>query len=354
MSLLEEHLAGKGATHPTICPCLTLPLPLGYLHDTLSRTWFEPGVQNRAGSYLLLLALFVIVACSEEEAPEVGGLPHPIVLVGVDGLEWRVISEMIDDGELPVFTRLMEEGSFGALKTVRPTRSPVIWTSVATGKIPRKHGIRGFTKKEDGKERLFSNRDRKTKALWNIFSDLGRTVHSVGWWATFPAENIRGIIVAQTSTLAQLKSGSWKGSVLRGLPGQVTPSSFHDPVMEIAAEVKESLPELVKTSFGEFEYPLSKAASDTWENSLWAFRADTIYLRVVEELLASDGQPFDLMMGLLRRPGCGRPSLLALRLSRGVRPPPYAGGAEGLFPGDPQHLFVCRPGDWADPRSGRG
>ena len=102
--------------------------------------------------------------------------------------------------------------------------------------------------------------------------------------------------MAQTNTLAQLKSGTWKGSVLRGLPGQVTPSSFHDPVMEIAAEVKESLPELAKASFGEFEYPLRKAAADIWENSLWAFRADTIYLRVVEELLASDGQPFDLMM----------------------------------------------------------
>ena len=278
-----------------------------YFHETLSPTWFEPGVRikegpplskltrNRAGSYLLLIALSVSVACSEGEAPE-DESHHPVILVGVDGLEWRVISEMIDDGELPVLTRLMKEGTFGKLKTMRPTWSPVIWTTVATGKIPRKHGILGFTKEEDGKQRLFSNRDRKTKALWNIFSDLGRTVHSVGWWMTFPAEAVRGTMVAQTNTLAQLKSGAWKGSLVRGLPGQVTPSSFHDPVMEIAAEVQESLPELAKASFGEFEYPLSMAASDTWENGLWAFRADTIYLGVVEKLLASDGQPFDLML----------------------------------------------------------
>ena len=286
---------------------MTLPLPVGYFHDTLSPTLFEPRMRikegpplfkltrNRAGSRLLLIALFVSVACSEGEAPE-DESHHPIILVGVDGLEWRVISEMIDEGDLPVFTRLMKEGTFGKLKTMRPTWSPVIWTTVATGKIPRKHGIRGFIKERGGKKRLFSNRDRKTKALWNIFSDQGRTVHSVGWWMTFPAEVVRGTMVAQTNTLAQLKSGTWKGSVLRGLPGQVTPSSFHDPVMEIAAEVKESLPELAKASFGEFEYPLRKAAADIWENSLWAFRADTIYLRVVEELLASDGQPFDLMM----------------------------------------------------------
>jgi hypothetical protein len=52
----------------------------------------------------------------------------------------------------------------------------------------------------------------------------------------------------------------------------------------------------VKASFGELEYPLSKATSGHWNQSLWAFRADTIYLRVVEELLVSEGQPFDLMM----------------------------------------------------------
>ena len=254
--------------------------------------------RNRAGSYLLLIALFVSVACSactEGEAPE-DESHHPIILVGVDGLEWRVISEMIDEGELPVLTRLMKEGTFGKLETMRPTLSPVIWTTVATGKTRRKQGIRGFTKEEDGKQHLFSNRDRKTKALWNIFSDLGRTVHSVGWWMTFPTEVVRGTMVAQTNTLAQFKRGIVKGSVVRGLPGQVTPASFHDPVMEIAAEVQESLPELAKASFGEFEYPLNKAASRRWKKGLWAFRADTIYLRVVEELLVSGGQPFDLMM----------------------------------------------------------
>ena len=140
---------------------------------------------------------------------------------------------------------------------------------------------------------------------------------------------------------------------MRGLPGQVTPSSFHDPVMEIAAEVQESLPELAKTSFGEFEYPQSKAASDTWENGLWAFRADTIYLRVVEELLASEGQRFDLMMVYF-----GGPDVVGHRFWRYAYPeefdhPPYAGGAEGFFTRDPQYLFVCRPVDWTYPRSRR-
>src|SRR3989304_9129980 len=99
----------------------------------------------------------------------------------------------------------------------------------------------------------------------------------------FPAEAVRGTMVAHTNTLAQLKGGAWKGSLVRGLPGQVPPPSFHDPVMEIAAEVQESLPELAKASFGEFEYPLSKAASDTWENGFRGFVAGTDGLGVAPQ-----------------------------------------------------------------------
>lgn len=251
-----------------------------------------------------VVTLLASLACSDRpggEESSTSPLRHPVLLIGVDGLEWRIVLEMIEEGELPVLTRLMGEGSFGKLDTLKPTWSPVIWTTVATGKIARKHGILNFTKKEDGKRRLYSNRDRKTKALWNIFSDFDRTVHSIGWWMTFPAEDIQGTMVAQTNTLAQLKQphgrGIWKGTVVRGLPGQVTPSSLHERVMDIGAEVQESLPDLTRETFGEFEYPLTKLAAHHWKNGLWAFRADTIYFRIGQEILASkDGQPFDLML----------------------------------------------------------
>ena len=37
---------------------------------------------------------------------------------------------------------------------------------------------------------------RKVKALWNILSDAGRSVAVVGWWATWPAEPVRGAVVS--------------------------------------------------------------------------------------------------------------------------------------------------------------
>jgi len=246
----------------------------------------------------LFATLLASAGCSTEES---SGADSPVLLIGVDGLEWRIILEMIEEGQLPVLERLMREGSFGKLGTLNPTWSPVIWTTVATGKMPQKHGILGFTLQDKGEVRLFSNRDRRTKALWNIFSDFGRTVHTVGWWMTFPAEEISGTMVAQTNTLAQLERqsgrGIWKGTVVSGLPGQITPPAFHDPVMDIGADVQQRLPELALESLGELKHPLRGIALHDWENGLWSFRADTIYSRVSLEILSSeDGQPFDLMM----------------------------------------------------------
>jgi hypothetical protein len=37
---------------------------------------------------------------------------------------------------------------------------------------------------------------RKVKALWNILSEKDRRVGVVGWWATWPAESVKGVIVS--------------------------------------------------------------------------------------------------------------------------------------------------------------
>ncbi len=68
----------------------------------------------------------------------------PVVLLCVDGADLQVIEPMIAAGQLPTFARLMREGASGPLATIEPTRSPNIWTSIATGKAPVDHGIQHF------------------------------------------------------------------------------------------------------------------------------------------------------------------------------------------------------------------
>lgn len=67
-----------------------------------------------------------------------------VVLVGLDGASWNVIDRLIDAGELPHFAALARRGVTADLTTVEPVISPVVWTSVATGRRPESHGVTSF------------------------------------------------------------------------------------------------------------------------------------------------------------------------------------------------------------------
>ncbi len=146
------------------------------------------------------------------------------LLVGVDGMSWTAIRPLVERGELPHIARLMEEGSYGVLHSVRSYRedvhqwgywSPVVWTSIATGVVPGRHGITGFTlPRSGGKSRMATSNDRRAAAFWNLFSAFGRKVAVVGWWASWPAETVSGSLV---SSNVGLRGRRWGRSGHRGL-----------------------------------------------------------------------------------------------------------------------------------------
>ncbi len=67
-------------------------------------------------------------------------------------------------------------------------RSPVIWTTIATGMKARQHGIEDFVEATPTGDVPVASSLRKVPALWNMLSRAGRRVAVVGWWASWPAE----------------------------------------------------------------------------------------------------------------------------------------------------------------------
>lgn len=121
-------------------------------------------------------------------------LAQRVLLLGWDAADWQIIHPLIDRGEMPVLQGLIERGTSGRIATLHPVISPILWNSIATGKLADKHGILGFTEPApDGNSaRPVSSTSRRCKALWNILSQNGLRSGVVNWFASYPAEPIEG------------------------------------------------------------------------------------------------------------------------------------------------------------------
>ncbi len=120
------------------------------------------------------------------------------LLIGWDAADWKTINPLMDQGLLPSLEKLVNGGTIGTLSTLDPPLSPMLWTSISTGKRPYKHGILNFTELNEKKDsiQLVQVTSRKVKAIWNILSHKGYKCHQIGWWPSHPAEPINGISIS--------------------------------------------------------------------------------------------------------------------------------------------------------------
>jgi predicted AlkP superfamily phosphohydrolase/phosphomutase/tetratricopeptide (TPR) repeat protein len=121
-----------------------------------------------------------------------------VLLIGWDAADWKVIDQLMARGHMPTLQSMVKNGVRGNLSTLQPVLSPMLWSSIATGKFADKHGIHGFTEPdyEGGSIRPISSRSRKARAIWNILTHQGKKSNVFSWWPSNPAEPINGIMVS--------------------------------------------------------------------------------------------------------------------------------------------------------------
>ncbi len=121
-----------------------------------------------------------------------------IVLLGWDAADWNIISPLLDAGEMPALEKLINNGVMGNIMTLDPPLSPILWTSIATGKHADKHGVLAFSEPDtkNGGVRPVTLHSRKTRAIWNILNSQGYKCNVIGWWPSHPAEPIDGVMVS--------------------------------------------------------------------------------------------------------------------------------------------------------------
>jgi len=216
--------------------------------------------QMRTPAAILLAAALLIFGCAQErESRQI----RPVVLVGIDGASWIAIEELWSQGRLPNLRALAERGATSQLIPVADI-SPIIWTSFVTGVEPERHGITDFLLPTTQGDVPVSSTLRRVPAIWNMLSSVQRRVAVLGWWVSWPAEAVNGVVVSDRA--------------LRTTEDAIYPEEFSSRFEEIVARFPED-PE------ADFQAQIG--------------RQDQIMAAIAKEVVAED---FDLILVYLRGP----------------------------------------------------
>jgi predicted AlkP superfamily phosphohydrolase/phosphomutase len=145
-----------------------------------------------------------------------------VVVLGLDGLDYRLTEQMLAEGKLPHLEALRKQGCFKALGTTLPPISPVAWSSFQTGTNPGKHNIYDFLTPDRNtyEPRLSSVENhpprrilrlgkyqlplgkaevrllRKSRPFWAVLGDYGIFSSVLRVPITYPPERLRGVLLS--------------------------------------------------------------------------------------------------------------------------------------------------------------
>lgn len=177
-------------------------------------------------------------------------------MIGWDGADWRILNELMDAGRLPHLSRFVSEGVMGNLASLTPCLTPMLWTSVATGKTADQHGILGFVEPAPGGVGIIpvQRTTRRCKALWDVLGEQGLRSCVVAWPVSDPVETRSGIHLSDRvlDTLADCPE-----RISRLGPGWVHPERLSDRISELRLHPCELSPEVLCQmipSIGEIDH----------------------------------------------------------------------------------------------------
>jgi predicted AlkP superfamily phosphohydrolase/phosphomutase len=120
------------------------------------------------------------------------------ITIGLDGANWNLISEWIEEGRLPTLGQLVDEGVGGTSLSCLPPLTVPNWKCYATGKNPGQLDVFRFDKIDtDSREHVFHDRtDFKSAELWDYMNKAGMKAGVINKPSTFPPREIDGFVIA--------------------------------------------------------------------------------------------------------------------------------------------------------------
>ena len=121
-----------------------------------------------------------------------------VLIIGWDGVDWKVLRPMLDAGELPNLSKLIDKGAYGDCLSTVPSHSWCAWPSFMTGLNPAGHAVFDILEHKPGasKRLPITYRSIKARTIFDDFSDADKTSLALNIPLTFPTPKVKGKVIA--------------------------------------------------------------------------------------------------------------------------------------------------------------
>ena len=96
----------------------------------------------RAFSLISVVLVSTSLGCGTRDDAKAAG--SKVIVLGFDGMDYALTQKLMDEGRMPNFSKVAQQGSFAPLETSVPPQSPVAWSNFITGLDSGGHGIYDF------------------------------------------------------------------------------------------------------------------------------------------------------------------------------------------------------------------
>jgi hypothetical protein len=249
--------------------------------------WVKGEIMNRRRAASVAFLVVSIAALAIAIAWQPGGTRSDtretgitVVLVGIDGLDWFLLSRYVEEGRMPTCARLLASSMQAEITPALPPARDAGWTAVARG--------RGLSDAE-----LAALEGGGGGRLLGIAPDVALAAHragksalSIGWPASWPSAESGPMTAAPYAPSATPHELSLTPTFFTGAPGQASSHEMADRIDEAVARNER----LGAASFAHAIYGGPPPADATWREHMaaarWGHLADMIVLDLAAALIA--------------------------------------------------------------------
>ncbi len=228
------------------------------------------------------------------------------LVIGLDGLDWDLVSEWIPMGFLPNFKRLIEDGAGGVLESTIPSTTPPGWTSITTGVNPGKHGLFDFFRvlRRGGSWsfELVNSTHKRAPELWDYVD--GSFVINLP--VSYPPRPIRGVMITGMLTPSRGADFAYPPEIRDWLLSRFPDYRFELQWSEYGDRKEEFMRDLTRMTEQRFQlfWELFErdwrlmffviAGTDRIQHLMWGTPEMREYFRMVDDFL---GEVMDRVQG---------------------------------------------------------